>query len=104
MDSVLEILDRIEAQQRERQLAEPAPVNALDFLQSIYRNPLQPLPVRIRCAIEALPFESPKLQATAIFTRDDFADQLERCIRRSGRGKPLALPPPKTANPISDRE
>ncbi len=102
MDSVLEILDRIEAQQRERQLAEPPPHNALDFLQSIYRNPLQPLPVRIRCAVEALPFESPKLSATAVLTSGDFAERLERAIARSGMkpprtidGRPLALPQPE---------
>jgi hypothetical protein len=77
-------IDRIEAQQRERQLSEPAPANALDFLQSIYRNPLQPLSVRIRCAVEALPFESPKLSATTVLTAEDFAERLEKAIARSG--------------------
>lgn len=83
-DSVFEVLDRIEAQQRELAANEPVPANALGFLQSIYRNPLQPLPVRIRCAVEALPFESPKLSATAVLTAEDFADRLEKAIARSG--------------------
>jgi hypothetical protein len=82
---VFEILDRIEAQQRELAANEPVPANALDFLQSIYRNPLQPLPVRIRCAVEALPFESPKLSATAVMTVEDFSERLDRAIRHSER-------------------
>jgi hypothetical protein len=68
------VLDRIEAQQA-LTVAEPVE-NALGFLQSIYRNVTVPLPVRMRAAIEALPFESPKLSATAVPYQDDFASRL----------------------------
>ena len=63
--------------------------NALVFLQAIYRSANVPLPVRMRAAIEALPFESPKLSATALLTGDDFAARLERAIARSGAGARL---------------
>ena len=69
-------------------------IKALAYLQSIYRNPMEATSTRMRAAIECLPFENPKLSATAIATMngEDFATALDRCIERSGT-KPL--PPPK---------
>jgi hypothetical protein len=57
--------------------------SAFELLQAIYRNRHVPLSVRIRCAIEALPFESPKLSATAVLTSEDFAERVKRAIARS---------------------
>jgi hypothetical protein len=37
----------------------------------------------MRAAVEALPFESPKLIATALMTSDDFATLLDKAIERS---------------------
>ena len=74
----------------EPELIELGPDEAsLSFLQRIYRSPKQPMSRRMRAAIEALPFESPKLSATAVFPAgEDFATRLERAIARSG-GKPI---------------
>jgi hypothetical protein len=76
--------------------------NALGFLQAIYKSRLVPLSVRMRAAVEALPFESPKLSATAVLTSEDFADRLEQAIARSGvktprtfDAKAVALPQPE---------
>ena len=42
----------------------------------------------MRGAIEALPFESPKLSATAVFPAgENFASILDRAIERSGRAQ-----------------
>lgn len=57
--------------------------DSLDLLQSVYRNPDQPLHTRIRCAAMALPFERPKLAVTATISSEDFADKLDRAIARS---------------------
>jgi hypothetical protein len=58
--------------------------------------------LRMRAAIEALPFEKPKLSATAIAAFDGatFAQALERCIERS-RG-PVLLNGP--AEPLPAEE
>jgi hypothetical protein len=63
-----------------------AQLTALEYLQSIYRDPLQPDAVRMRAAKEALPYETPKLTAIAVghLTKEDFQAKLQRAIDRSG--------------------
>jgi hypothetical protein len=57
---------------------------ALEFLQAVYCNSDIPLSARIRCAVEALPFESPKLSATAIVAPGEgFARKLGKAVERS---------------------
>jgi len=83
------VLDQIGAEIEE--LTELAPGEiSLDFLRRVYRSTQQPMSLRMRAAIESLPYETPKLSATAIaaFDGKTFAEALERCIERS-RGPAL---------------
>jgi hypothetical protein len=56
--------------------------NAHALLKAVYQNPEVPLPVRMRAAIAALPFEVPKLAVTALVNEQSFAEILERRINR----------------------
>ena len=75
------VLDRIEAQ-KDKQLDLSPTATALDLLEAVYRNPAQELHTRIRCAMACLPFQSPKLLATAIVNEGSFADLLDRRLKR----------------------
>jgi len=61
------------------------PRSALEYCQDVYRGRRQADPWRMRAAMAALPFESPKLTATAVSSMDGehFAALLERAIARS---------------------
>jgi hypothetical protein len=87
-----EVLDRLEQQKVEAVL--PEGVAALQLLQMVYRGQVKLSPQQIRAAVEALPFENPKLSATAVTRMDgkSFHDALERAIERSKQPSPPPLP------------
>jgi hypothetical protein len=59
----------------------------LKFLKSVYSNTDLPLSVRMRAAIEVLPFIHPKLAVTAQVTDNDLATLLDRRIAKFDRMK-----------------
>jgi hypothetical protein len=59
--------------------------NSLEFLQAVYRNPDLPLSTRMRAAVAALPFESPKLAVTAFVDGASIADRLEQILEQRRR-------------------
>ena len=91
MDEVDEVLNRIEQQKNEQQLILPVGTTAKEALRMVYRGEIVLSPQQMRAAIESLPYETPKLSATAIATMDGktFAEALDRCIERSTKGPPL---------------
>jgi hypothetical protein len=59
------------------------PLSSLDYLQSIYRNALEPTSTRMRAAIAALQFEHPKLAITVSVESEGFGELLDARIRRN---------------------
>jgi len=74
----------------------PEGETSVQLLQTVYRDRKQPLNVRVRCAVEALAHEYPRVSAVAVtsMSGQSFAEALERAIKRSEA--PLPLPAPKT--------
>ena len=75
-------------------------LDALRYLQMIYRDPQLSTAVRMRAAGLALPFESPKLAVTAVVSEQDFAAVLDRRLKRIEEMKANAI----EATPITDDE
>jgi len=65
---------------------------SLEGLQAIYRNPALPLTTRMRAMMAAVPYESPKLIATAIVNEGSFAELLDRRLNRIEEMKLIAQP------------
>jgi hypothetical protein len=82
----------------------PPDAISLDLLQAVYRNPDQPLSVRIRCAIAALPMETPKLAVSYEANEQDFATLLDQRIKRSQEARLIeAKPQPVDVKPPMPR-
>jgi hypothetical protein len=63
----------------------PASATSLDLLRSVYRDPAQPLHVRMRAAALCLPFEFPKLSVTGTaWLASGFGSRKERLMQSRG--------------------
>jgi len=68
-------------------------IDPLSFLKAVYMNVELPLSVRMRAAIELLPFTHPKLAVTAMVSEQDFATVLDRRLKRIEEMKLLEAKP-----------
>jgi hypothetical protein len=75
-------------------------IDPLSFLKAVYMNAELPLSVRMRAAIELLPFTHPKLAVTAVVSEQDFATVLDRRLKRIEEMKAKAI----EATPLFDGE
>jgi len=90
-----EMLDTVEAALSrftdEPELIELSPgETSLDFLQKVYRSTKQPMSRRMRAAIEAMSFESPKLAVIANVGEKGIGELLDAArerMRNGGGGK-----------------
>jgi hypothetical protein len=67
-------------------------IDPLNFLKAVYMNAELPLSVRMRAAIELMPYTYPKLAVTAQVTEQSFAELLEKRLRHMkqvSNGTPL---------------
>ena len=70
---------------KERKREVDPTLDALRYLQAVYRGQVEAESQRMRAAMACLPFEMPKLSVVAsVNDPAAFADRLEAAIRRSG--------------------
>jgi hypothetical protein len=65
--------------------------DSVSYLRSVYQNPLEPTPVRMKAAIEAAPYERPRLSLTASASYVGFGDALEAAIARQRARQPKLI-------------
>jgi len=75
----------------------------LAFLKAVYMNAELPLSVRMRAAIKVLPFTHPKLAVTAQVNENNFAELLDRRLRRMEEAKLIEHQPPVETKPLKPR-
>jgi hypothetical protein len=80
MDGLVDL--QMVQEKKPQEIEMPADGISLDLLRAVYRNSSLPLATRMRAAIAALPFESPKLAVTAVVSEQDFATLLDRRLKR----------------------
>jgi hypothetical protein len=68
--------------------------DAIDYLQAVYRGLIIAETNRMKAAIAALPFERPKLAVTANINAQNFADEIEAAMIRSGKALTIDAKPP----------
>jgi hypothetical protein len=87
LDDVPQRVERREVEQG------PEGETSLQLLQTVYKDRKQPLNIRVRCAVEALAHEYPRVSAVAVSHMDgqDFATALERAIERSKKPTPTMI-------------
>ena len=92
---------------------EPEPIDEIgigpnagahDVLMAIYRNPGMPLHTRMRAAIAAIPFESPKLAVTTVVTDESLAVKLDRAWMRTKRAMEVIEAKPEKPRPDPPKE
>src|SRR6516164_7991958 len=92
----------VEEPQPEKIEEGPEGETSLQLLQTVYRDRKQSLNVRVRCAVEALAHEYPRVSAVAVtsMSGQSFAEQLERAITRSNGPLLLNSPPQLPASEL----
>lgn len=106
LDTVDAALHRIEEAQRRQAEAEAQLMNGVDalgFLRTVYRDPLQPTGVRLRAAQIAIEYERPRLAMTALIDGADFRSRLDRAIARSKSTKLIEHSPAVTKAAVDHR-
>src|SRR6516162_6176107 len=78
-------------------------LDALRYLQMIYRDPQLSTAVRMRAAGLAIPYEVPKLAVTAVVSEQDFATVLDRRLKRIEEMKLLENKVVNGGTTITDR-
>jgi hypothetical protein len=88
-----------ELEQKKPEPLSPNETDPLAFLKAVFGNAELPLSVRMRAAIEILPFTHPKLQVTAQVTENDFAGLLDRRLKRMEQAKLIEHQPQPAIEP-----
>jgi hypothetical protein len=77
-------------------------MTAHDYLKEVYQDPRLPTQVRMKAAIEALPFERPKLAVTGIIGGGDIAAMLDERLKRIAAEARTINGSPGVAAPVTN--